>query len=227
MVFKMISNFIIHAFYPSRCPYCNNVIFKNTESCGECAKIIEINKVVTPLYQSRSVSPFKYDGINKKAVLGFKFYNNPDYSESFAVSIQKVIADEYSQCFSDEKRFDIITSVPITKKRYYERGYNQSSLLAKQLGELLDIKFIPLLQKIKDTEPQHTLPKNKRRKNVEGVFRLNPKYTVKDKNILLIDDILTTGSTLNECIATLYQNGAKQVLCSTYATATREETNTE
>lgn len=219
MFLKSVYKSIVHAFFPSRCPYCKDVTFQNSEACDKCKKILQYDYILTPIFQSRNISPFKYDGINKKAVLKFKFYNNPDYSEQFAVSMQQAVTKEYSEYFSDKQHFDIITCVPITKKRYYERGYNQSELIAKYLGDLLDVEYKPVLLKIKDNDAQHTLPKDKRKKNVEGVFKLNSKYDITNKNILLIDDIMTTGSTLNECINVLYRNGAENVLCATYATA--------
>lgn len=217
MRFKTVYKFILNAFFPARCPYCNEVVFRNDEACDECKKILQYDNIVTPLYKSRNISPFKYSGINKKAVLKFKFYNNPNYSEQMAISMKQAINREY------DEYFDIITCVPFTKKRYLERGYNQSQLLAENLGNLFDIKFQSVLLKIRDNESQHTLSKDKRKKNVEGVFDINPEYKITGKNILLIDDILTTGSTLNECINVLYKSGANTVLCATYATAVAKE----
>ena len=94
MFLKAIYNSILHAFFPSRCPYCNDVTFRNTEACDECSKNLEYDNVITPLYKSRSISPFKYDGIYKKAVLNFKFNNNPNLAEQFAVSMQQAVIKE-------------------------------------------------------------------------------------------------------------------------------------
>lgn len=221
MIFKKLYNLLINAFFPTRCPYCNEAIFRNTEACDDCKSKLEYENITTVLYKSKNISPFKYSGINKKAVLNFKFNNNPNYSEQMAISMQKSIIKEYSNYLSSEnqKCFDIITCVPFTKNRYQKRGYNQSQLLAKSLSEHFNIEFQPILLKTKDNKAQHTLSKSERKKNVEGVFEANPEYKVSDKTILLIDDILTTGSTLNECVNVLYANGAKTVLCATYATA--------
>lgn len=207
---------LVNAFFPARCPYCNEVIFRNEDACDDCKSKLEYENIVTTLYKSRNISPFKYSGINKEAVLSFKFCNNPNYSEQLAISMRKAIYEEY---LTVEKHFDIITCVPCTKKRYYKRGYNQSQLLAKELSEYFNIEFQPVLLKIKDTEAQHTLPRDKRKTNVQNVFDIDKNYKITDKNILLIDDILTTGSTMNECANTLYKNDAKTVLCATYATA--------
>lgn len=219
MIFKKLYKTLVNTFFPARCPYCDEVIFRNEDACDDCKSKLEYENFVTALYKSRNISPFKYSGINKEAVLSFKFYNNPNYSEQFAISMSKAIYKEYSDYLSTENQFDIITCVPCTKKRYYERGYNQSQLLAKELSDYFNIEFQPVLLKTKDTEAQHTLPKDKRKSNVQGVFSLDKNYKITDKNILLIDDILTTGSTMSECVNTLYKNGAKIVLCATYATA--------
>lgn len=221
MSFKKLYTLLINAFFPARCPYCNETIFRNTEACDDCKSKLEYENIITLLYKSKNISPFKYSGINKKAVLNFKFSNNPNYSEQMAISMQKSIINEYSDYLDNRspKNFDIITCVPFTKRRYQKRGYNQSQLLAKNLSDYLNIDFQPVLLKTKDNQAQHTLPKAERKKNVEGVFEINSEYKVSGKTILLIDDILTTGSTLNECVNILYTNGAENVLCATYATA--------
>lgn len=223
MVLKSIYKSILNAFFPARCPYCNEVIFKNHEACDKCKNDLQYDNIVTSLYKSCNISPFKYSGLNKKAMLSFKFNNNPNYSENMAISMKNVISIEYSDYFNADKHFDIITCVPFTKKRFSERGYNQSQLLAKHLADLFGIEFQPILLKIRDNESQHTLPKSKRKKNVEGAFDINPTYEITGKNILLIDDILTTGSTLNECLEVLYKNDAERVFCATYATAIAKE----
>lgn len=218
MIFKKLLKKLVNAFFPARCPYCDEIIFRGEDSCSNCKSKLEYKNIVTTLCKSRNISPFQYSGINKEAVLSFKFNNNPNYSEQLAISIREAIYNEYSDYLSTENCFDIITCVPCTKKRYYERGYNQSQLLAKELSEYFNIEFQPVLIKMKETEAQHTLPKDKRKTNVQNVFDVDKSYNLEDKNILLIDDILTTGSTITECANTLYANGAKVVLCATYAT---------
>ncbi len=214
-----ILNRIIKSIYPSRCPYCNEFIFNDDEACESCASKLEYEYIVTPLYgKSKNVSPFKYDGIYKDVILGLKYANNPQFAKQLAISIEKAIKKEYSAFLTNENSFDIITCVPNTKRVYAQRGYNQAQLIAKNISKALDIPFSPVLQKLVETKPQHTLQRNNRKTNVVGAFSVNSKFDVKDKQILLIDDIVTTGSTLSECAKTLYDAGAKKVLCTTYAT---------
>ncbi len=216
---QVIVSRIINTLYPSRCPYCNEFIFKDDEACESCINKLEYEYIITPLYsKSKNVSPFKYNGIYKDVILSLKYADNPQFAQQLAISMKKAICKEYSDFFTDENKFDIITCIPSTKSDYKKRGYNQAQLIAKGLSKLLNIPFVPALQKVIKTKPQHTLQRDKRKANVLGAFAVNPKFVVKDKQILLIDDIVTTGSTLSECAKTLYDAGAKTVLCATYAT---------
>lgn len=209
---------IINAFYPSRCPYCNDFITADNEACEDCFNKLEYEYIIMPLYQSKNISPFKYDGFYKNAVLSLKYANSPQSAQQLAISVEKAIHKEYSDFLTEENSFDVITYVPCTKSDFKKRGYNQAQLIAKGLSKKLNIPLVPVLQKIIQTKPQHTLQKDKRKANVVGAFAVNPKFDVTDKHILLIDDIVTTGSTLSECAQALYNSGAKVVLCATYAT---------
>ena len=109
--------------------------------------------------------------------------------------------------------------VPPSKKSYRERGYNQSELLAKGISAYSECKFRKLIVKIRNTEIQHTVSNAQQRKqNVKDAFSVVGKYAkeIQNKNILLVDDIMTTGATLNECCKVLYNSGAKSVICTTY-----------
>ena len=110
--------------------------------------------------------------------------------------------------------------VPLHPKKLRERGFNQSLLLAKavavKLNGLLD--FLSLIR-AKETIPQTTLSKTERKKNVQNAFVLKNPAGVLKKNILLVDDVFTTGNTLNECAKVLTRGGAKAVFCVTLARA--------
>ena len=108
--------------------------------------------------------------------------------------------------------YDYIVPVPIHPARRRERGYNQSDFIARGVNEILKIKIIyDLLKRTKYTFSQTQLSQEERLKNMENVFVLNKKYDVAGCRILLTDDVLTTGSTLNNCALTLLENKAKQV----------------
>lgn len=110
--------------------------------------------------------------------------------------------------------YDIMMPVPLHKKRYLERGYNQTELVAKNLGEKLKICVNgKILIKNKNIKPQSQKSEEDRKKDVVGVYDLNPKYIseIKGKKVLIFDDIYTTGSTCRECAKTLLEGGAKEV----------------
>ena len=106
------------------------------------------------------------------------------------------------------EKYDIIVVVPISKKRKKERGYNQSELMLKELSNILNVKvYNNVLYKIKNTIPQSSLNKKQREENAKGVYKAINCNKIKNKKILLFDDIYTTGSTINECARILVQNG--------------------
>lgn len=115
---------------------------------------------------------------------------------------------------------DLILPVPLHPRRLRWRGFNQSVLLARQVGRAYGIPVDPLLlRRIKETPPQTQLSEEERRRNVRGAFALAPGRSIENKNILLIDDVYTSGATVNECSRTLKKNGAKDVYVLTLARA--------
>lgn len=211
-------NKLCNSLFPCRCPYCNSIIQNSKALCEECYNKDEIENIVTKLINSKNVSPYKYDGVHKEAILRLKFNNCTGYAEQLAMQMSEAIKNKYSEFLKGDNIFHYITYVPCTKKKLRKRGFNQSQLLAKYIAMNLDLEYFPVLIKTKENDIQHNLPKEKRKSNVEDVFDVDPKYPVKNKRILLIDDILTTGSTLNECVKVLHKNGAKNICCATYTT---------
>ena len=102
-------------------------------------------------------------------------------------------------------------------KKELKRGYNQSKLLAKELGKELNIKVINTLVKVKENRTQSTLLENERKENVKNVFEIIKESNIENKNIILVDDILTTGSTIRTCSKILKENGAKKICALTMA----------
>jgi len=105
----------------------------------------------------------------------------------------------------------IITFVPLHWHRQAQRGYNQAEILAQKIGENLDIEVCDLLVKKQSTRRQAELTGSNRRKNLSGVFKTKTNIDIKNKKIIIVDDVTTTGSTLNECAAVLKHAGAKEV----------------
>lgn len=201
------------ALFPSRCPYCNSVIYSNEKMCNDCYDKCTVENIFTTLNTSKNISPYRYDGIFSKAIKDFKFYGYFNYGEQLAY----VMVDSIKNAYSDIS-FDYIAYVPISKKKKRKRGYNQSELLAKHISRCLNVPCKDILLKIKENKTQHTLNRIDRAKNVKECFSCNNKIDINNKNILLIDDILTTGATLNECVSALNKGGAKTICCATFAT---------
>lgn len=105
----------------------------------------------------------------------------------------------------------IIVPVPLHKKRQNLRGFNQASLLGNLVAQKLGLSFNEVLIRVKNTKPQFSLKSEDRRHNIQGAFELKKDKKVKDKKILLIDDVWTTGATLKECTKILKKNKAKIV----------------
>ena len=207
-VFSIIKNFI----FPKRCPYCNKLIKVSEYACNSC-----IDKFPFTYIDGFTkggficVSSFPYEDIFKNAILNIKFKSKTAYAPQVAVTMVRDIND----CYKD-KNFDFITSVPLHKKRYRKRGFNQSRLLAENISKQLKTPYIEALVKVKNNKPQHTIKGKERMSNVKNAYKVIDKAIIKDKNILIIDDIITTGYTLGECCKVLDKGGAKDVICATF-----------
>ena len=158
--------------------------------------IWEIEENKNPLiYFEELIAIFKYENINRREIIKYKF---KEKSYLYKMFINFIIKNE--KICKKIKSYDTIVPVPVSKKRKMERGYNQSYLLAKELSKKLDIKINnKCLYKYKNTIRQSKLSKEERKENAIDVYKIKNKEMLKNKKILLIDDIYTTGSTANEC----------------------------
>ena len=135
---------------------------------------------------------YEYKDIVRKYFLDYKFNDKSYMYKGFE---RLILNDEkiYKKIFS----YDIITSVPIHSKRKKLRGYNQSKLIAKEIANKIGVEYKDLVEKVVNNNPQSELNKENRIKNVKDVYRVKDNIFL-DKKILIIDDIYTTGSTINE-----------------------------
>ncbi len=150
---------------------------------------------------------FKYDNLIRKLIIDYKFNEKPYLYRSFLEFL-----NNYQKEYIQFKIYDIIIPVPISKKRKKERGYNQSLLIAKEIS-LKENKNLgdKIISKVKNNNTQSKLNKEERAENVKNVYKITNNKEIINKNILLIDDIYTTGATLNECSKMLKQAGAKKI----------------
>lgn len=159
------------------------------------------------------VSATKYDSYIKSAIWHFKFRDMKNYSAPLSQEMYLAILNHFKHI-----NFHYISCVPLHKSKLKSRGYNQSELLAKSLANKLNITFVPILYKNKNNLSQHELSFAEREKNIKGVYSINRNIHIdKNKNLLLCDDIITTGNTLKECIKALKQNGFNNIYCITLA----------
>jgi ComF family protein len=155
--------------------------------------------------KARSLGP--YEGLMVEAISRFKFRG----ISRLAHPLGTLLAD-YQDPEFPLAGFDLILSVPLHPRRLRQRGFNQSLLLARRISQ---VHSIPLdftsLHRIRHTQPQTELSGPERKKNIHGAFMVKQGANISGKRILLIDDVFTTGATVQECSKTLLKAGAKQV----------------
>lgn len=177
--------------------------------CGECMR-------EKPKFNQAS-SVFIYDDLSKGMILKFKHYDCSYMALQFANWIYRIACQKLAQ-------LDVIIPVPISFQKRLQRKYNQSELLCMELHRLSGVEYEPrVLEKIKSTHSQEGLSRIARKKNLIGSFGVNNKFcnAIMNKNIALIDDVFTTGSTVNECAKILKKFGANSVSVFTLARVVR------
>ena len=210
----MALNFI----YPPVCGIFGKL--NNEFLCGKCEKMLKNQskfEIIENKYNSNFYDNhlyiFQYQGIIRKTILDYKFNEKAYLYKTF---VNFLLKDK--KFFNILKTYDTIIPVPISKNRKKQRGYNQCLLLSKEISKILQIENNNnCLYKKKDIIPQSTLNKEEREKNIKGAYELKNIETIKNKRILLIDDIYTTGSTLNECAKILKKANPNKIDCLTIA----------
>ena len=175
------------------CIKCGGRVLPDEVACKDCSIVKHIVDV--------NYSILDYDEYVKSKIVNFK----QNKQRKIGVAFAYIMKEFFDNLHLD---IDVIIPVPIHTNRLKERGFNQSEILASKLGDKVDNH---ILERIKDTPHQTGLSRKNRRENLNRSFSVVDKSKVKGKNILLVDDIYTTGSTLDECARTLYKCGAKSV----------------
>ena len=206
-----IAERLLDLLYPPRCPFCRRILHSSNELlCQDCLRSfasIPASGYRREIPNIRCVlAPFSYEGAVRESLHRYKFSGVTAYARTYAEFIGKCI---------DENRFscDIITWVPLSRKRLRKRGYDQARLIADELAKRQGLKSMPLLKKTIDTKPQSlTGSEEKRKANASGAYACPDTAAVAGKRILLVDDIVTTGATLSECAKILKAAGAAEVI---------------
>ncbi len=235
---KKMYNLIMDEMYPSdyKCLMCHKEMNSNTlySFCDDCMSKLPFNidrhcikcgepiggmgeycihcKNEKPLFK-KNISVFLFKNPIDVFVRKLKF----DNQKYLGKTLGNFIASEVVKMSVD---FDIVLPVPLSDKRRHQRGYNQSELLCIPLKEKLGLNVESgVLIKTRHTLSQSTLSRNQRIENLKDSFAVVDKSKVKGKTILLVDDVFTTGTTINECTKTLLNAGAKEVYSVTLAHA--------
>lgn len=216
-------------FFPHHCYFCNEVLYPHQRLCADCAEAAPY--VLPPICElcgrgvdrchcgkhrhtfERCVSPFYHRGVAQNGIYTLKHQGYDVTVDGFAAEMAEVVRREYGGI-----AFDFVTAVPMHKKDLLDRGFDQAEKLAKALATRLNLPYVVTLTKITVTAPQKELTAVERSGNLLGVFDVCAQ--VSGKTVLLVDDVITTGTTLNECAKMLKLFGADEVYAVTAACAT-------
>lgn len=203
------------------CPVClNSIPLNRSFECIGCNKITPLGKtclsckILSPLDQLLIVSDYKNPRlVTILKLLKYRFIK--DLAAPLSSRMKQYLKRlKMKQKFNILEESPLIIPVPLSKQRFNWRGFNQSELLSQLLAdELQIIADSDILFKTKRSTPQADIKeRDKRVKNIEGLFKIARPHIITNRTILLIDDVCTTGATLNECARVLKQNGAKKVI---------------
>ena len=210
-----VGSVLLDILFPPKCVYCRSFVKTGKDlTCPKC-------RTGLPYTEKGShkegegfegcYAPLYYEGNVRESLLRFKFKGCTGYASEYGKLLAGCIRDNID-------KYDIITWVPLSKNRYKSRGYDQSMLLAMAAALELGDVAVQTLEKHLEAEKQ-SLQKSPedRRRNIKGAYRVTEPELVEGKRILLIDDIVTTGSTLAECSKMLMDAGAESIVCAAVA----------
>lgn len=219
--------YFIDLIFPNRCPCCGKFIKYDELICKDCMDELPImdkyicekcGKPECICYKKLSydrcyVTSF-YEGKMRDGIINLKYKNAINLAEFFCPLIVKKIKQA-----NLVSKIDIITGVPMTSSSLAVRQYNQANEIASIISQLINKPCSKkVLKKNFNNVSQHTLSSKDRHNATIGLYSLTNKVSVRGKTILLCDDVITTGSTLNECAKVLKQGGAEYVICVALAT---------
>ncbi|NUM25548.1 MAG: ComF family protein [Candidatus Buchananbacteria bacterium] len=208
----LIREKILDLFFPRQCLGCNK---DNELVCSDCLKKIKINPDISNSYFVTDytdgvwvISDFN-DPLLQKIIYHFKYR----FVRELGLSLEIILEQYLTRLILNQAlpKIDLVVPMPISKKRLLFRGFNQADMLAATVARQADINFENNILIRKNREPQVGNDALERRQNIKNVFSLIDAQAVKGKRVLVIDDVLTTGSTIDELSRVLKQAGAKRV----------------
>lgn len=221
-------NRLCNLFFPPRCPFCDSLLSADEklwcqkcvpkiklvsgDYCMKCGKKVDASQQYCEDCQKyghfflKGRSVLAYDDITKAAIYRFKYGGRKEYAKAFGYLMYNALRDELEQI-----KPDALIPVPLSRKRYRQRGYNQAYLLAKWLGRFSKIHVDDTVaRRVKNTRPQKMLSRRERQNNLKKAFIIK-ENDVKLSTIVLIDDIYTTGSTVDALADAFMKKGVQNV----------------
>ncbi|MDA3812969.1 MAG: ComF family protein [Candidatus Cloacimonetes bacterium] len=230
---KLLQTFI-GLFFPKICLSCDEQLLENEQYlCSNCFESLKFLENICPICgapktedkcnvcqineflfaEARSV--FMFNKVVQNLIHEFK-YNEMTKIAKFLGKLSQ----EYIEKFQPFDHIDYVAPVPLHKVKKRSRGFNQSELLTREISKKMNWEHLPnLIERKRFTETQTKLNKEQRRKNVSFAFKINSKYNIKGKNILLVDDVFTTGATANSITVALKEKQVNKVYVFTIARA--------
>lgn len=214
---------VLDLVFPPKCPFCQRIL--EEPGASVCPACVPRLPWLEDEAGERSVefadgcfSPLAYRDAVPEAMHRYKFGRVRALGRPFAELMARCLEGRL------EERADLICWAPLSRKRLRERGFDQAELLAREVGRRLSVPVRPALWKPRHTAPQSGLEDaSARRASVQGAYALLPGADLSGKRVVLVDDVVTSGSTLSACAALLRQGGAERVYCLTLAQARREQ----
>jgi len=187
----------LNCFHGPYCPGCGGDIDTALEVCSRClhADIRQWQEAITL---------FPHEGLGRELIHRFKYRQEPELARAFGILAAETLT-------ARGIRPGIIVPVPLHWTRQWMRGFNQTALICRELGAETGIPVRPLLRRIRRTRRQATLTRDERKKNLAAAFSLADEEFCRNDDILIVDDVMTTGSTLNAAAAVLRQSGTEKV----------------
>lgn len=214
-------SWLLDLLFPPKCVLCQKLLSREeTDICHHCRQVTpEIEK---PKFRLSFVAGWTalwyYKDDVRSSLLRYKFGRKRCY----ALSYGRALAMHLQQKGFD--KYEVLTYVPVAPLRKFRRSYDQVELIAKVVANELDVMLIPTLRKIRNTPPQSGFKDvSQRRANVLGAYRIRNSDLIRGKQILLLDDVITTGATASECARVLLVAGAKEVYCAAMAAAHQDK----
>ena len=209
-MFKTLLKACLDLVYPPKCPGCGKAVAEHGQWCPLCLGPVLSLKALSPAlhrlkYLASCFVVCQYGGAVRHLLQDIKFHGEDNKQAALSWLLTQAGASRFVGV-------DAVVPVPLHSRRRRERGYNQTELLFASWSRKQGFAWLPdVLLREKETLPQWELPSGERRQNIRGAFRVQKRQLLQGRRLLLVDDIFTTGATMDECAKTLLAAGAARV----------------